>query len=299
MNQRLFGILLLLFTDLIWGSSFVAQSVGMDYVGPFTFQFARCGMAVLVLLMVVFLRDRRKGTSFAAGWQSRVLWRGGLLCGTALFAASNLQQIGLIYTTAGKAGFITAMYIILVPVLSLFLGRRSGWRIWVSVSLGVGGLALLSLHSGQTVNTGDLYMLGSALCFSVQILLVEHFSPKADGVRLSCLQILVCGVLSGLVSLFRETVTWQALSACWLPLIYAGVLSLAGGYTMQIVAQRWLPAPVASLAMSMESVFAALSGWVVLHQAMSPRELAGCALMLAAIVLAQLPQRRGAESNAV
>lgn len=300
MKRKFLGNFLLLLTALIWGLAFVAQSVGMDYVGPFTFQFCRSLLATATLFLAVWLFDRRKkdGKTFLSRWQDKRLWVGGILCGVCLFAATSLQQIGLQYTTPGKSGFITAMYIVLVPLSGLFLGRRASGKTWLSVALAVGGLYLLCLADGRSLNRGDFYTLLCALVFTVQIDLVEYYSPKVDGIRLSFLQTAVTCVLSLIVMVLTETPRWSLISACAVPILYSGILSMAVAYTLQIIGQKHASNPaLACLLMSLESVFAALFGWLILKKAMSPAELAGCALVFIAIILAQMPQKKDTKAQ--
>ena len=274
---------------MIWGSAFVAQSVGMDYIGPFTFQTVRCALAVLFLIPLSRLFESRgfDKRAFRDKWLDPGLWKSGLICGTALFVASGLQQLGLVYTTPGKAGFITAMYIILVPVLGLFLGKRPRSAVWASVGIASVGLYLISGAGAAPINRGDLYMLGSAFAFAVQITLIDRCAGALDGIRLNCVQSLVCCALSGLCALATETVALQAVLDCWLPLCYAGILSMGVAYSLQIIGQRDLEPAAASLIMSLESVFSVLFAWLLLGQTMTPRELFGCALVFAAVILAQ------------
>ena len=292
MNKQLRGALLLLLAVLIWGSTFVAQSVGMDYVGPFTFATVRCSLAVLVLLPAAWLMERGK-PGFWKRWADKKLLRAGLFCGVALFAATTLQQMGLVYTDAGKSGFLTAMYIVLVPVFGLALGRKAPAAAWCSVALAVVGLYLLSFAGGMDqINRGDLLTVGCAVCFALQILLIDIFAKDVDPVRLNTLQAVCCGVLSCVGMVLTEQPDPAAILSCWLPISYAGVLSLGVAYTLQIVGQRDLNPTVASLIMSLESVVAVIFGALLLREEMSPAELAGCALVFVAVLLSQLPSRR-------
>ena len=297
--------LLLLLAAFIWGTAFVAQSVGMDYVGPFTFSFSRNIVGGLVLIPAVFFLDRLKERSaqkknlpadpeedFEFGWRNPSLWKGGVICGIALCVAANLQQVGLQYTTVGKSGFITALYIVLVPILGIMLKKRPRAIIWVSVALAVAGLYLLCMSGSFSLNKGDSLTLACALSFAIQILCIDHFAPKTDPVKLCCIEFFVCGILSGVVMLFTETVTAEGMLQAAVPILYAGVLSSGVAYTLQAVGQKNLDPALASLLMSMESVFSVLAGWVVLGQALTFKELAGCILMFAAIILAQLPERK-------
>ena len=285
-NEKLLGSAQLLFATLIWGCAFVAQSVGMDHLGPMSFQAIRSLLAVLALLPVTFLMDRAPD-AFLPKWKTKGLWKTGILCGLALFVAQGSQQMGLMYTEPGKAGFITAMYIVLVPVLGLFLRRKCGIRIWISVALAVAGLYLLSCVGVTKINIGDILILFSAGAFAVQIILIDVLAQQLDGLRLNCIQFLVVTVLSALAAVFTESITWQGVLDCALPLLYTGVLSSGAAFTLQILGQQHLPPEPASLIMSLESVFAVLAGWVILGQTLRPVELLGCTLVFAAVILSQ------------
>ena len=286
-KEQLKGSAQLLFATLIWGGAFVAQSVGMDHLGPMSFQAVRSLLAVAALVPVIALMDRSPG-AFLPRWKAKGLWKTGILCGLALFAAQSLQQMGLLYTEPGKAGFITAMYIVLVPVFGLFLGRKCGLRIWVSVGLAVAGLYLLSCVGVTKVNIGDVLILISAAAFAVQILLIDILAQSIDGLRLNCIQFLVVTVLSALTAAFTETPTWSGVIDCAVPLLYAGVLSSGAAFSLQILGQQHLPPEPASLIMSLESVFAVLSGWLILHQTLRPTELLGCCLVFTGVILCQV-----------
>ena len=285
-KEQIKGSAQLLLATLIWGCAFVAQSVGMDHLGPMTFQAIRSALAVLALLPVTAILDRSPG-SFLPRWKAKGLWKTGILCGLALFVAQGLQQVGLIYTEPGKAGFITAMYIVLVPVLGLFLGRKCDLRVWLSVALAVGGLYLLSCVGVTKVNIGDLLILGAAAAFAVQIVLIDNLAQALDGLRLNCIQFLVVTVLSALTAVFTEDFSWQGVIDCALPLLYTGVLSSGAAFTLQILGQQHLPPEPASLIMSLESVFAVLAGWVLLNQTLRPVEAVGCGLVFLAVILTQ------------
>lgn len=293
MNKQLRGTLSLLAATVIWGFAFIAQSVGMDTIGPFTFQMVRCFLAVLFLIPCAFVLDLGKCSvkQSAAVWKKAELWKSGILCGCALFVASSLQQIGLVYTDAGKAGFITAMYIVLVPVLGLFLKRKPPRTAVFSVVLAVVGLYLLSCMGVTEINKGDLCLMGCALAFAVQINCIDHFAANVDGFRMNCIQSLTVAVLSIPFVALTETVDVQNLLACWGPLCFAGMLSMGLAYSLQIVGQKNLEPTTAALIMSLESVFAALGGWWLLHERMTPWELTGCALVFAAVVISQLPEK--------
>ena len=320
--------LMLLLTATIWGVSFVAQSVGLDYVGPFTFNGVRSLLGAAVLLPVIyFLRSGRKGEGCQEAWDTqsteqlqahaqsteqlqahnqsmeqqggqtgkkqaeslRTLWLGGVLCGLCLCAASSLQQIGIQYTTAGKAGFLTAMYIIIVPVLGLFFRKKCSPFVGFSILLATVGLYLLSIKDGFQVGTGDIYVMICAVVFAIHILVIDYFAPKCDGVKLSCIQFLVCGIICTVIAFFTETPELSRIWAARLPIAYAGVMSCGVAYTLQIIGQKGMNPTVASLILSLESVISVLAGWIILHEALSARELTGCVIMFVAIVLAQLP----------
>lgn len=290
MKKQLSGVFALLGATVIWGSAFIAQSVGMDKIGPFTFQAVRCFLAVVFLFPASALFSR--GKPFWKSWADPALWRSGVICGLALFAASSLQQIGLVYTDAGKAGFLTAMYIVFVPFLGLFLGQRPGRNALLSLIPAIVGLYLLSCTSVSGINKGDVLLLLCALAFSVQILLIDRHCAGLDGLKLNCIQALVVAVLSVPWALLTETADASLIAACWLPLGYAGVLSMGVAYTLQIVGQKRVAPSAAALLMSLESVFAALFGWLLLHETMTRAEELGCALVFAAVVISQLPEKK-------
>lgn len=284
--------LLLLLTATIWGVAFVAQSVGMDYVKPFTFNGVRSLLGAVVLVPVIFLFGEGKDTKEkSAKEDAKTLWIGGILCGLCLCVASSLQQIGIQYTTAGKAGFLTAMYIIIVPIIGLFLGKKFSPSLGISIALATAGLYLLSIKDGFSIGTGDVYVIICAVVFALHIMVIDYFAPRCNGVKLSCIQFLVCGILCMIVALiFEKPQLGQVLDA-WLPIAYAGILSCGVAYTLQIIGQKGMNPTVASLILSLESVISVLAGWVLLQQTLSVRELIGCVIMFAAIILAQLPAK--------
>lgn len=294
MNKKLKGTLSLLGATVIWGFAFTAQSVGMDLIGPFTFQTIRCLLAVVFLIPCSFLPDLGKCTirESCEKWRNPKLWKTGLVCGIALFVAASLQQMGLIYTDAGKAGFITAMYIVLVPVLGLFLKRKPPKSTVFSVLLAVLGLYLLSCMEVTEVNKGDILVMGCALAFAVQITCIDLLAADVDGFRLNCAQSIVVAALSLPFMIFGETVDIGNILACTGPLLFAGILSMGLAYSLQIVGQQALEPTTASLIMSLESVFAALGGWWLLQERMTNWELLGCGLVFAAVVISQLPERK-------
>ena len=284
------GALLLTLTALIWGTAFVAQSLGMDHLGPFTFNGVRNFVAALALLPVILFLRRRKSPVAqpgAAGNYRKTLWLGGVLCGVALAVASSLQQIGIQFTPAGKAGVPTALYIVVVPLLGLCFRQRVGLNIWISVVIAAVGTYLLSIKENFTIGTGDLFVILCAVAFSVHILLIDRFSPLVSGVELSCVQFLTCGVLCTVAAFIMEQPNWNDILLSLGPILYTGLMSSGVGYTLQIIGQKDTPPAVASLIMSLESVFAALSGWLILGESMSPKEAFGCVLVFAAVILAQ------------
>ena len=282
---------LLLLAATIWGVAFVAQSVGMEYVGPFTFLASRSVIGVLMPYILLCEKKKGKKRPEDAG-DEKLLVKGGVCCGCLLFVASILQQVGIVYTTVGKSGFITAMYIVIVPILSIFLKKKAGAKVWVGVVLAVVGLYFLCMTAGNiSLQKGDVLTFLCAVTFSFHILTVDYFAPQLDGVKLSCIQFATCGVLSTIGMFLFETPTVDAVLAAWLPILYAGALSSGVAYTLQIVGQRGMNPTVASLLMSMESVISVIAGWAILNQMLSGRELIGCVLMFCAIILVQLPDK--------
>lgn len=291
--------LLLLLTATIWGVAFVAQSVSMDYIGGFTFNAIRNLMGSVTLLPVIWVLGRTKSTGAkaeASPAERKTLLTGGICCGILLCLASNFQQFGIKYTTVGKAGFITACYIIIVPILGIFLKKKCSSFIWIAVILSLCGLYLLCLTPGEgfTIGNGELLVLICAVLFSLHILVIDHFSPLVDGVKMSCIQFLVCGILSGIPALLFESPDLSGILAAKIPLLYAGVLSCGVAYTLQIVGQKNMNPTVASLILSLESCISVIAGWLILGQSLSGREILGCVLMFGAIILAQLPQKKAA-----
>lgn len=285
--------LILLLTATIWGVAFVSQSVGMDYVGPFTFNAIRCLIGAAVLVPCVFLiekfQKKEENRNVHREEDKRTLLTGGVCCGVILAVASSLQQFGIQYTTVGKAGFITAMYIIMVPIFGIFLRKKVGIKIGISVVVAVAGLYLLCMTESLKPEAGDILVFLCAVVFAFHIMAVDHFSPLVDGVKMSCLQFFVSGILGSICMLLWEKPNLSMILAAWRPLLYAGVLSCGVGYTLQIIGQRGMNPTVASLIMSLESVISVLAGFVLLKEVLSRRELFGCILMFAAIILAQLP----------
>ena len=288
---------MLILTAFIWGTAFVAQSVGMDYLGPFTFNGVRSLIGVVALIPCIWILQKLndKSDPVTEERNRKDLLIGGISCGVLLFAASSLQQVGIQYTTAGKAGFITAFYIVFVPVLGIFLGKKTGWKVWTAVILALAGLYFLCITEKFTIGKGDIFLFACALVFSLHILVIDYFSPKVEGVKMSCIQFLVCGIISLPFMFLLEIPKMGAIvDAAW-PLLYAGVLSCGVAYTLQIIGQKNVNPAIASLILSLESCFSVLAGWVILGEKLSVRESIGCILMFAAIILAQLPDKKDKE----
>lgn len=283
---------LLVLTALIWGCAFVAQSVGMDYVGPFTFNMARFLIGAIVLLPVIWFMDRQRKTGAEKGAGQKTLIIGGICCGTALAVASTLQQWGILFTTVGKAGFITAMYIVIVPLLGVFIGKKVRPLIIGCVAIAVVGFYFLCMTESLHLGLGDFLVLLCAIAFSIHILVIDYFSPKVDGVKMSAIQFLTAAIISAVPTLLWEQPVLTEILQAWQPVLYAGVMSCGVAYTLQIIAQKNADPTVASLLLSLESVFSVLAGWVLLGQGLSLKELFGCVLIFCAIILAQLPEKK-------
>ena len=298
-KKNLHGILLLTLTALIWGIAFVAQNDGAEHISTATFIFLRFMIGGTVLLPLIPLRSRREKRTGEAAPQTpeekkkadRLLVIGGIVCGAALFAASTLQQLGFTdpETTSGKAAFITALYILFVPLLGLLLHKRVPLLVWGGVLLAGAGMYLLCLYGDFSLSSGDLLELLCAICFSLQILAIDYFAPRVDCIKLSCIQFYTAGVLGGIVVLFTGMSSWTDILPGLGSLLYVGIMSSGVAYTLQIIGQKYCEPAIAPLVMSLESVFAALAGWLLRGEGMAPHELAGCGLIFAAILLTQLP----------
>ena len=309
--------IMLFLAAIIWGFAFAAQSAGMDYVGPFTFNAVRCLIGALVLVPVALLwkpeqakedgnkendcdstkveTNKQRGSWFN---RNKTLLAGGISCGCFLGVATNLQQIGIMTTGVGKAGFLTALYIVLVPVAGLFFKKKCPITVWVGVVCSFLGLYLLCMTGGSfSLAVGDLLLIGCAVVFTGHIMVIDYFSPKVNGVWMSCIQFLVAGIISAIPMVFTETPTWESIFAAKLPILYAGVMSCGVAYTLQILGQKKYNPTVAVLILSLESCFSVLGGFLFLQETLSARELAGCVLMFAAIILAQLPGKKTAVSE--
>ena len=291
---------MLLAAAFIWGCAFVAQSVGMDYVSPFVFNGIRSVLGAIVLLPVIRLMDHlheKNGESQAPKTkaQKKQTWLIGIGCGILLCVASNLQQYGILYTSVGKAGFLTTIYVVLVPVFSVFAGKRPRFKMWISVLLALAGLYLLCMQPGSySLEPGDIILLMSAAAFTFHILYIDRFGGLIDGVRMSAIQFLTCGILTLAAALIvGDSFAPGQIMAAWLPILYAGVMSCGGAYTLQILGQRDCSPVLATLLLSLESVFSVLAGWVILGERLSARELGGCAIVFAAVLLAELPILEG------
>ena len=297
MSKKVVGVLELLLTAFIWGIAFVAQSVGMKYIGPFTFNCVRFFIGGVVLIPVILLlnnrnKEEKKLQSIQTSEEKKkyTVW-GGILCGILLCSASTFQQMGICRTSVGKAGFITALYIIIVPLLGIFLHKRVTILLGISTIIAMLGFYLLCISGQIKVNSGDILVLICAFIFSLHILVIDYFSPKGNGVAVSCIQFFVSALISGaFMFLFEKPVITQILSA-YVPILYAGVLSCGVAYTLQIIGQQKMEPTVASLILSLESVFSALAGWFILKQGLSMKELIGCMFVFIAVILAQLPHR--------
>lgn len=309
MSKKMRGNVLLLLAAFIWGLSFVAQSEGMKYIGPFAFIGIRSMLAGISLAVFLAIRSLVSGKkkqakevqekSRDAKEKRKTLLAGGICCGLVLFVATMLQQVGILHTNEpGKAGFITALYLILVPIAGIFFRKKIGIKVWIAVVLAVCGMYLLCITEGFRIATGDLYLLGCAVVFTVHILVIDHFSPKTDGVGMSCIQFLVCGVIAMTGMFLTETVELSHILSAWLPLVFSGVFSGGVAYTLQIVAQKDTEPAIATLLMSLESVFAVFGEWLILGQFLTAREFGGCALMFVGIILSQLPERMEKNSAA-
>ena len=293
MHPRIRETVLPLLAAAIWGSAFVGQSIAGEYLPPFAVNAVRSVVAVVTLAIVIYGFRRWETVKNGAPkpQDKKKMITGGILCGTVLTIASNLQQIGLVDTSAGKASFITALYIVIVPLCSIFAGRKLGINVWCAVALATAGLYFLCIQSGFTVQKGDFFVFLCALFFSAHILVIDHYTRFVDGIYLSFVQFFTCMVISGVISLLTEEWTLAGIQYWILPILYVGIFSSGVAYTLQIIAQTGTNPAVVSILLSLESVFGVISGAIVLHERMSGRELLGCGLMFAAVILSQLPEK--------
>ncbi len=297
MKKISFGSSLLLFlAACIWGVAFVAQSVGMDYMGPCTFNGIRFLIGGTVLLPLVYVRVKKKKNT-PEELPPALTLKGGICCGLAICAASLCQQIGIMETTVGKAGFITTLYIIIVPVFGLFLRKKVPGKVWIAAAVAAVGMYMLCINESFSVSRGDAFVFLCAIIFAVHILVIDFFSPKTDGVALSCIQFYTAGIICTVAAFAVETPTWGQFVSGIVPILYAGVMSCGVAYTLQIIGQKNVEPTVASLILSMESVVSVLAGWVILGQELSSKELAGCVLVFAAVILVQYNGRAQKRRN--
>ena len=296
------GQIALLLAAIIWGSAFIFQKMGMDHIGPFTFGAFRFILGSLALLPVIFIYaklNNRKPIGERADitpWGDKTLIVGSLLCGVANFVAGSLQQIGIVYTTAGKAGFITSLDIVIVPIFMLFLRQKIARTTWLGIAIAMIGVWLLCITEGFTIAKGDAYVMGCAVAYSFQILLIDHYSERVDVLKLSFAQFFIAGVLSVPAALLTETINMSDIIACAGPILYVAFLEVSIAFTLQVVGQRYTSAAVAAIIMSLESVFAVLCGTIFLHETMTSRELAGCIIMFVAFIISQIPEMRSDKS---
>lgn len=290
------GRVFLLLATVIWGSAFIFQKMGMDHVGPFTFGLFRFCLGSLAILPVVWIADRlaksRTPSQQPVRFNDRTLLIGSLFCGVSNYVAGSLQQVGLVYTTAGKAGFITSMDIVIVPLIMLAMKRRVGRNTWIGIAMACVGLWLLCIKEGFSIQLGDGLEIGCAIAYAFQILIIDYYADKTDPIKLSCLTFMIAGLLSGATAVIFEDIQWQAIVDCAVPILYVALFEVCIAFTLQIVGQKYTPPALAAIIMSMESVFAALCGGLFLHEVMSGREIAGCVIMLAAFILSQIPDRK-------
>ncbi len=291
------GCLILGLTAVIWGVAFIAQSEGMEHIEPFTFTFCRSLLGAVVLLPVGMLLGRKTNHMDGHSYRSKKLWTAGISSGAVLFVAMSFQQMGIIGTSAGKTAFITALYIVFAPIIAMIFGKRPKANVFVGIAVGILGMYLLCMGGESGISKSDLLVFACSVCFSVQILVIDEFSSEVDCVKMSCIQFAVCTVLSVPFMLIFETPSFGAIKNCALPLLYTGVLSSAVAYTLQIVGQKYADVTPATLTMSLESVFAAVAGWIMLDQKMNAREIIGCLMIFAAIVVAQLSFGKSSKSN--
>lgn len=292
--RSLRGEMFLLLTAFIWGTAFVAQSMGMDHIGAFTFNAARSFVGAFAVFIIVLVNDKiqNKNKSIDKKHNNKLYIRGGIICGVILFAASGFQQVGMQYTTAGKAGFITTLYIILVPIIGVFLKKKAGVKVWISTIIAIVGIYLLSIKEGLTIGIGDTYVICCALVFSFHIIVVDKYSSITDVIKMSCVQLIVCGVSSLAVAIIFENINIDGLIKTIGPILYTGVLSSGVAYTCQMIGQKDTKPAVASILMSLEAVFAALGGWIILNERLSIKELIGCVLVFIAVIITQIPDKR-------
>ena len=294
MKNKMKGNLMLMTTALIWGTAFVAQKSGMDLISPIAFNGIRTLLGALALLLVILIMGR----GHKKERMDKTLITGGICCGLALCTAGNIQQIGLYYTSVSHSGFITALYVVIVPLLGLFLKKRITPVMWCCVIASVIGLYLLCIPAGGfgAINVGDILIFVCAICFAIHILIIDFFSQKVDGVKMSCIQFFVAGIVSLIIAPFADTSlgfdlpSLGNICASWLSILYAGIMSCTVAYTLQILGQKETEPAIASMILSLESVFALIGGMILLGEIMSLREIIGCVIMFTAVFVANLPE---------
>lgn len=296
-KKELSSAILLFLAAFIWGVAFVAQSVGMDYVGPFTFNGCRFLIGGLVLTPFAWIREKKFESSNTYQSMTKETQKkhkqttllGGLCCGIAICIASSFQQVGMLYTSVGKAGFITALYIVLVPVMGIFMKKKVAPMVWIGVILAAIGMYFLCITESISINYGDVLVFICAICFTFHILIIDYFAPKADGVALSCIQFWFSGIVCMSIAVLKEAPDFASILQAAVPILYAGVMSCGVAYTLQIIGQKHMKPTIASLILSLESVISVLAGWVILQEILTGRQLWGCILVFSAVMLAQLP----------
>lgn len=291
-KKNIKGELMLILTAVIWGTSFVSQKLGMNYVEPFTFGASRFLLGALVLIPVILIFDRsnnkNNGKAINDSYSRKDLITGGILCGSALFLGASFQQIGIVYTTAGKAGFITALYIVLVPLFGLFMKKKISRLVWFGVALATGGLYLLCIKEGFTIQVGDAIVMAGTIFWALQILIVDAYNDKTQGLKLSCAQFITAGILSAVAALIFENPSLTTIIECAGPILYTAIMVVGVAYTLQIIGQKTTDPNIAAIILSMESLFAVISGAIFLKETMTIKEIAGCVLMFAAVIMTQV-----------
>jgi len=300
MNKKLKGNIILILTSVIWGISFVSQSVGVETLSPFAFNGIRSVLGGISLLPVIFFIDRakKKNGTFVSQKHNKSFLKAGILCGLALGMASGIQTYALKFTTAGKCGFITALYILFVPILGIILGKRLKKIVIPGVVLALAGMYFLCLYGTDlSLNTGDILTFICSIFFSFHIMIIDRYTAEVDGVKLACMQFFIAGILNCFVMCFDKIPTFGDILYCAVPILYSGLMSCGVAYTLQIIGQKYTNPTIASILMSFESVFAVIAGWIILGDVMTSYETFGCFLMFAAIVTVQLPTEKISEKN--
>jgi drug/metabolite transporter (DMT)-like permease len=285
---------LLLITAVIWGFAFVAQRVGMEYIGPFTYNGIRFALGSLALVPFIAFRDYRKNNHIIIPSNNIVLsnWKIGLIAGLLLFCGASLQQIGIVQTTAGKAGFITGLYVIIVPIIGVFRQQQQGKALWGGAILALAGMYLLSITDGFLLAPGDFLVFLSAFFWAAHVQVIHHYSGRVNVLKMAAVQFLVCSVASFVFAIIGESITMAGIINAAVPILYGGLLSVGIAYTLQVFAQQKAHPSHAAIILSLETVFAAIGGWLILGETLSPRAFIGCVLMLTGMLLAQLANQK-------